>query len=432
MKRTLSRRVTASITLAIFAASCATTKLPPISAGSTTFTPEKDEQKLWVQAREEEAKLRDHITIYDDPLLEDYLDDVVRRLDIHHVEASSPISYRVTVVEDPTLNAFAYPHGSLYVHTGLLARMENEDQLATVLGHEMTHVENRHMVRHQRSMRNKQIGFSIAAVAGAVIAAGEQGDAVREGHYGKAARIGVLSDILLGLGLTLAFMAAVNGYGRNLEREADEGGFEKMETAGYDIREAPKVYAALEDDHGDAGKYETFFFGNHPRLSERIESARSYATEHPEAVQASHFEDQRYFRRRMRPIIRTDARLNIELGRYNLAEDQLERVLEEVPADAQALDLMGLVKMKKADEAKDESKKQALRDAARHFFETALQQDPDIPEAHRELGLLNYRSSRFASACDEFRAYIKLAADDEDVQTYRDYVLELDQDGYCH
>ena len=78
--------------------------------------------------------------------------------------ANPAVRYRVRVIEDPTLNAFAYPHGSIYIHTGLLARMENEDELATVLGHEMTHVEDRHMLRYQRSAHNKEVGFTVAAI----------------------------------------------------------------------------------------------------------------------------------------------------------------------------------------------------------------------------------------------------------------------------
>jgi len=426
-------RPTAAIVLACFVlASCATTKLPPISAQADAFQPEEDEARLWARARDEEAKLRKEAPLKDDPLLEEYLGGIVTRLNPPGMAANPHLSYRVSVVKDPTLNAFAYPHGALYIHTGLLARMENEDQLATVLGHEMTHVENRHMVRATRSMRNKQIGFSIAAIAGAVVLAGEEGRAVSDGKYGKAARIGVLSDILLGLGLTLAILAAVNGYGRDLEREADEGGFTKMSLAGYDIRESPKVYAALKEDHGEKSKAETFFFGSHPRLQERIEAANDYAAAHPEAVADSKFDDQAAFRRRMRPIVREDARLNIGLGRYSLAQDQLARVLKEMPEDPEALYLMGLAKVKVAEAAKTDAEKQELRKAARTHLEAALRRDPDMPGPHRELGLLAYLADDFAAACAAFRRYLELTPRGaEEAAPIRDYMLELEKDGHC-
>ena len=177
MRHRRAHRVVALVTLAALTLYCAPTHIPPISSAGAAFRPDKDEVRLWEQSRAEEAKLREKARIYQDPLLVNYLQGVATRLNPPGMAANVAVSYRVAVLEDPTLNAFAYPDGSLYVHTGLLARMENEDELATVLGHEMTHVEDRHMLRYQRSAQNKQIGFAVAAIAGAVIVAGAEGHA---------------------------------------------------------------------------------------------------------------------------------------------------------------------------------------------------------------------------------------------------------------
>ena len=143
--------------------------------------------------------------------------------------------------------------------------------------------------------------------------------------YGRILRF--LADfrgtIGIGLGLTLAILASVNGYGRKLEREADDGGFDKMSLAGYDVREAPGVYQALLEDHGDSGKAEAFFFGSHPRLQERIQAAEEWAAANPDRVQESLSNDPSDFMRRMRPVIRDDAALNIQMGRLELAEVEL-------------------------------------------------------------------------------------------------------------
>ena len=85
-------------------------------------------------SRNEEEKLLGEIDLYQDPLLVDYLEQVVTHLNPESMADNPELRYTVGVVEDPTLNAFAFPHGALYIHTGLLARMSNEDQLATVLG----------------------------------------------------------------------------------------------------------------------------------------------------------------------------------------------------------------------------------------------------------------------------------------------------------
>ena len=57
------------------------------------------------------------------------------------------LSLKVQVIQNPLLNAFVLPNGMMYVHTGLLARMDNEAQLAALLGHEITHVTHRHTIK---------------------------------------------------------------------------------------------------------------------------------------------------------------------------------------------------------------------------------------------------------------------------------------------
>src|SRR5690348_5115176 len=113
---------------------CRSTSVPPVGAEGPGFTPASDERRLWDQAKEEERKLRDKAPLYQDPLLEDYLNQVAGRLAPPELQGQEAIRLRVYVIRDPTLNAFTYPTGSIYVHTGLLARLENEAQLAVVLG----------------------------------------------------------------------------------------------------------------------------------------------------------------------------------------------------------------------------------------------------------------------------------------------------------
>jgi len=142
------------------------------------------------------------------------------------------------------------PTQDLRAH-GLLSRVENESQLSMILGHEMTHVTNRHALMFNRDAQNKQIWFTALAIAAslgvAVAAGGQQG----KGNYVSAEVLRTTSNIFLGLGLQLAFIASVNGFGRDLEREADREGMDRMVKAGYDPREAPRVFALLKNDHGD-------------------------------------------------------------------------------------------------------------------------------------------------------------------------------------
>jgi predicted Zn-dependent protease len=424
-------RAAALSTLLLFAVSCVSTQVPPISSQGRSFVPLRDEAALWEKSRAEEEKLLGQVKLYGDPGLDAYLEEVVGRLNPPAMAANPAVRYRVRVVQDPTLNAFAYPHGSIYVHTGLLARMEDEDELATVLGHEMTHVEYRHMLRYQRSAHNKAVGLSVAAISAAVILAVAEGDAVDHGHWATAEVLDVFGHVLVDLGLELAFQASVNGYGRGLETEADMGGFGKLAAAGYDLREAPKVYQALLDDQGEPRKAEAFFFGSHPRLSERIEVTKKYVAQHPGTKLS---EDRAYredaFARHIRPVVRDDARLNIEMGRLALAEAELKKAREWMPDDPETHFLKGRLRLAQAT-GKNPEEARGLRREAEDAFRKAIELDASRPDPHRELGLLLRERGDDRRACVQLRRYQKLAPEAEDVEEVGEVVAALERGGGC-
>ena len=110
------------------------------------------EQRLLAHADEESAKFDRSGFLYEDKRLEAYLNAVARKL---LVPVKTDKHIIVKIVRDPVLNAFAYPNGRVYVNTGFLAAMDNEAQLADLLGHEMTHVIRRHTAREFTSMKRK-------------------------------------------------------------------------------------------------------------------------------------------------------------------------------------------------------------------------------------------------------------------------------------
>jgi predicted Zn-dependent protease len=398
-----------------------------VGAGGAAFALERDEAKLWEQSREEERKLRQKATLYDDPVLADYLNRVARDLVPQEARGQETLAVRVHAIRDPTLNAFTYPTGSIYVHTGLLARLENEAQLATVLGHEIAHATNRHALRHTRSARNKAIGFSIAAIAASIWVAGEAGERASAGDWRDAYVINQVGNIMVGLGLQLAFLAAVNGFGRDLEREADEVGLAQMAAAGYDPRQAPRVFEILKDNKGDPSKAEVFFFGSHPRLDERIAVTRELiGARYAGAGAGGRVADTRDFRMRTRVLVRDNAALNIEEGRLNLAEDELRRVLDLTPNDAVAHYLTGLLHEKRAALARDDAGRRDLEQKALAAYDTALRHDPRYADPHRAKGLMAFKAGRKAEALDSFRRYLDIRPDAPDARQIKDYILELE------
>lgn len=422
-------RLLTLFTLLVFLGACATTDLPPISASGERFAPLPDEIELWGDSHEEEEVLLDKVELYGDEELELYLENVVDRLNPPRMAVNPELRFRVRVIEDPALNAFAYPHGSLYVHTGLLARLENEDQLATVLAHEMTHVEHRHMLRYRRGVQNRQMAIGAIAIAASIWAASEEIDQIGKGHWGKAATIDILSDLVIGLGLELAILASINGYGRELELEADQGGFHKMRAAGYDLSQAPRVYEILQDDHGDSSKLEVFFFGSHPNLTLRATSARNYLASHGNAAPGAPLAGPEDFVRKLRPVVLKDARLNLQAGRLAIAEEELLRVRALGPNAAEISYLFARLHLARAEERPEQAA--GLRSEARRELERAVELDREFGEPWLELADLAYQDRDYRRACQAYEQYLELEpeGEDENVASAEDRLRELKGSG---
>lgn len=130
-------------------------------------------------------------------------------------------NWEVTVFEDPAANAFALPGGKIGVNTGMLKVAANQDQLATVIGHEVAHVVARHP--------NERVSTSYATDTGLKIV------------QGLAGARGVNSNLLglLGVGAQVGILLP---YGRAQETEADLLGLDIMATAGFDPRQSTKLW----------------------------------------------------------------------------------------------------------------------------------------------------------------------------------------------
>ncbi|MFZ1058121.1 MAG: tetratricopeptide repeat protein [Candidatus Rokuibacteriota bacterium] len=408
-------------------AGCASTKVPPIGAGRP-FQLEADERRIWADAEKEEAKLERSGKVYDDPLLEEYLGRIGDRLVGSEVREAG-VGLRFTVFRDPSLNAFAMPNGGVYVHTGLLARLENEAQLATVLGHELTHVTNRDALRFQRDATNKRIAYTVAAIAlsiGVAVAAGKQAE---HGNVVGAAVLSQTANAILGLGLQLAALAAINGYGRDIERQADEEGLARMVKAGYDPTQAPRVYQLLKKDGGDPSRLENFFFGNHPRLDERIETTGALlASRYAAQAQApDRIVDTPEFNLRIRTVVRENAALDIRAGRFNLAKAQLDRVLAIIPRDPVAHLYYGDLYRIQSQRAKALADKESLVRRAIDEYTEAARLDPAYPDPFRQLGFLYYQQEERDRAREAFQTYLRLKPDAPDARRIKEYLLELDR-----
>lgn len=379
---------------------CASTDLAAIRQPG--FQPEADERELWSGSDKLDARLRDRGVLYEDAALQQYLHDVLARLAPALGGAAGPL--HVAVLRDPYLNAFALPNGSLYVHSGLLASLDNEAQLATVLGHELAHYTDRHALARQRTAQNKatamQVVFGVLAVA---VAASGDANAVR-------------AMLDLGRQVTPALVETqVNGYARDQERAADTRGFELMTAAGYDPVEAVKVFALLQADATDGGIEEPFYFGSHPRLAERQASYEDLLRQHAAPGGAARRVGQPEFGAAVAALQIDNAKMDLQMGRANRARRTLERHLVVQPRHAEAIFLLGEAHRRGNDLS-----------AARRAFEHAASVDATLAAPHRELGLLLRAAGDQAGARAAFARYVELAPTAVDRGIVEAYIREAE------
>ncbi len=213
-----------------------------------------EEEELEI-ARQNAAQFDAGASFVDDPRLDAYLNAIVQRLAAH--AEPRPFEYRLKVVSDAAVNAFTFGGGFLYVNAGLLARMENEAQVAMVLGHEIAHAAESHVTEGMKADAGINLLGQLAGQA--------------------AAASGRIDGEVLAKTYEYSMSAAINGHGRGQESEADELGLEYMFEAGYDPREASGTFEALLKEYGDASKREAFFYSSHPRNEERMARADAWA-----------------------------------------------------------------------------------------------------------------------------------------------------------
>lgn len=188
------------------------------------------------------------------------IDALLTRIGTAVVPSGSPperVTWRFQALRDPTPNAFALPNGSIYVHTGLIALLENEHELAGVLAHEVTHVVERHSYLAFRSYRKKAVAVNIINLAGGAVPFVD----VASRAWGLALRV-------ISATVPSILAATVEGYSRELERAADLYAVDKMIAGGYDPTEMVSVFRHLQasaDTEADA-----LFYTDHPKLAERI------------------------------------------------------------------------------------------------------------------------------------------------------------------
>lgn len=159
------------------------------------------------------------------------------------------VPYSVTLIKDSEINAFAVPGGPMYVNTGLMQLATSDDELASVLAHEVSHIVKRHSAQQLSDAAVKQ------GVAGIL--------------FGRSS-----ADVRTVVGLTLDLKD--REFSRGDEAQSDEYGFKYLVAAGYNVRGMASMFTKMQESAAKSNE-KLAFLSTHPLTRKRIEAAEKRA-----------------------------------------------------------------------------------------------------------------------------------------------------------
>jgi predicted Zn-dependent protease len=337
----------------------------------------EEESRLWTEARGVDNAIRNSGQLYQDQQLEQYLQRIVSRL-----YPGFQQTIHVHVVRSPMLNAFALPNGSIYFNMGLLARMEDEAQLATVLGHETAHFILKHALEQRRQIK-----------------------------HASAAAIGVA---IVGVPFAdLVAISSVYGYSRDLERQADAFGFEHLKTAGYDVHESVKVFEILAAEAKALDEKHPVFFASHPKLEERIQSF-------DELIATSKQSGGRVGRD---TYLRETSDIKLASLEADLSMDRYKSLILVLESDTAAARFAAPHRYYFLAEAYRRRNEQGDVKRAEAAYRMSLQEEPLFAPAYRGFGFLYVKLNDLGKARPLLEKYLELAPNAKD-RAYVEYYLK--------
>ncbi|HEX2250321.1 MAG TPA: M48 family metalloprotease [Gemmatimonadales bacterium] len=231
-------------TLVLGLLSCA--RNPVTGKSELSLISESQEIQMGQQASKDVAQ---SIGLYNDAKVQAYVAKLGKQMAAASERPNLPWEFHV--VDDASVNAFALPGGFIFVTRGLMASMNNEAELASVLGHEIGHVTHRHSVQQISKAQLAQLGLGIGSILSSDIA-----------RFGQ----------LASAGLGILFLK----YGRDAELEADRSGFRYALSQNYDVSEMTDVFETLSriSEAGGGGKLPEWL-STHPNPENRIERIES-------------------------------------------------------------------------------------------------------------------------------------------------------------
>ena len=214
----------------------------------------------------------------DDPFINEYLTDLGNY--IGQFQDTKPFALNFYIARDSQLNAFAGPAGHVFIYSGLINAMDQVDELASIISHEIGHVSVRHLSRQMEKGSMVSIGTLAGMLAGMLIG-GDAGEAVMFGSVAAGNQV-MLS------------------YSRDDEREADQLGFKKAYMAGFKPAAFVNALAKLQQSQFGTEQIPAYL-STHPVDSERMSNLEVMSRQYPEQAET---EEVVHFRK-LYPMFRT-------------------------------------------------------------------------------------------------------------------------------
>ncbi|HEY0722194.1 MAG TPA: M48 family metalloprotease [Gammaproteobacteria bacterium] len=290
----------------------ATGELPDMGdASATSLTPEQ-EARIGKQMM---RSLRRANLVNDDAELNQYIQSLGYRLAATSGDVRQPFTF--FIVNDPAINAFAMPGGYIGINAGLIVASESENELASVMAHEISHITQRHLARGYEKASSMNLPMTAAVIAAIILGA----------HDPQAGQAALAASIAGSQQMQLDFTRAN-------EHEADRVGIQLLAQAGFDPRGMAAFFQRLQKEMRYYGNGLPEFLSTHPVTTTRIAEAEDRASHYPPVN--LHNSDSYYTTRaQLRVLLSHDVneltpkiRDNIEKGRYgNLSEERFALAL---------------------------------------------------------------------------------------------------------
>ncbi|MCU0591235.1 MAG: M48 family metalloprotease [Desulfobacterales bacterium] len=337
-------------------------------------------QLLSFEARREQAAIARQCVLYRDPQMERFIEQVIVTLMTD--DPNQVYMPKVILVKDTTLNAYSFPDGAIYIHTGLLARLEHESELALLLAHEIVHITRQHALQvatlSQReadgSFTGRELSDSLSWFRDMAPAQGNSGS-----------------------------MDTMQDLRRSLEQDADRAGLDMLIKANYDPYKAFEIFEHLKSG---AGAEETDERAD--RMSKMLSSAALDAAGRPS--------DPIAFSKRLHPLLVSQLELEIQRGEWESALGCARRLLKEDPENARVHYLLGEL-YRQRDEPGDEHR-------AMGHHDRAIVSDPFYPEPRKAAGLLYLKQGQARAARTFFQNALDLSPQSNDNAYIRNYLTQ--------